>query len=117
MALEKSSWVAAAEAQRRGREVRAYVGDAACESRLNTELTAARDDLLTRIAADGAGVELEDAIRRWHVAATSAAPTDDAFRRAAAANASRLAAANHHASAECRHTSLGDLLQPSAKVQ
>lgn len=117
MAFEESSWVAAAEAQRRGRVARIYLGEAACESRVNTELAAARDDLLTRIAADRTGVELEDAIRRWKVAATSAVPTDDALRRAAAANAGRSAAVNHLTSAECRHTSVGDLLPPSTTVQ
>ncbi|MET3808879.1 hypothetical protein ABIB25_005909 [Nakamurella sp. UYEF19] len=113
MALEKSSWVAAAEAQRRGRDTRTHIGNAASESLLTTALVTARDEVLTRIAAGCDPAELEAAIRRWQAAATSAVPTDDALRRAAATNVGRSTAANHLASARFRHD-VATMLNPTA---
>jgi len=114
VALEISTRIAAADAQRRSQETRKHLDNATCETLLTTELAAARDDLLAKIAAGCAPAELERATRRWMAAAASAVPADEALRKAAAANVGRSAAAHHVAPSQIRHQGIADLLMPSA---
>ncbi len=110
VALENSTWMAPADAQRRSQETREYLGRAACEAFLTFELAVARQDLLAMIADGVASDEFEAASKRWIAAAARAAPTGEALRRAAAASAGVSAAATRLASTKSRHSGISDLL-------
>ena len=113
IALEDSTRMAAADAQRRSQETFILLDNAACEALLTIELAAAREDLLARIVAGRTAVDLGAATRRWMTTAARVEPTEEVFRRAAATNTGRSAAASHLTSSQFRHPNVTALL-PSA---
>ena len=110
IALDDSTRMAAADAQRRGQETLLHLDNAAREALLTIELAAARDDLLAKIAASCGPASLKEAAKRWIAAATNAATTEEALRRAVATNSGVSAAANRLPSAKFRHGNAADIL-------
>lgn len=114
IALENMAHAAAIAAHERGREARGHLERAERDARLHWELAAAREDLLIWIATDSPPDELAAPTIRWTAACTSAAPAEDAFRIAIAANIGRSTASTRLASWKFRHEGIGALLPPSA---
>lgn len=110
IALENMTRVTAAEAQVRGQEVRSHLDCAKHRERLDSQLVAAREDLLVQLAAGSGDAELAASTRRWIAAAERAEPTEEVLGTAAAASAGRVAAANQVASSTFPKVRIAHLL-------